>query len=97
MRGPELTVVSSFNPSRSSFFPGGTVSDDSTIVEQIVFDTMAEEYPSVPLKVQELFALLINAFFRSGAVVGAGAGARFANALVIVMVLISTDNRCNIL
>lgn len=73
------------------------MSADSTIVEQMVFKTLAEEYPSVPLKVHEPFALLINAFLRFGAAVGAGEGAGFAKALAIAKVLISIDNRCNML
>lgn len=93
--GVEPTVVPLFSPSRFNVFPPGTVSADSTIVEQAVFDTLTASHPSVPLKVHESFALLMIASLRSGAAAGAGAG--FAKTLATAKVPISVDKRCNML
>ena len=55
-------------PVRSSVVPDGTATDDSTMVEQEVFDLLAEEAPPEPEKVQ-----VVARLSRSGAAVGAGA------------------------
>lgn len=54
-------------------------------------ETLAEEYPSDPLKVHES-ALLTTAFSKRGAGVGTGAG--FAKVLATANALISVDSRC---
>lgn len=71
-----LTVVPLVRPVRSNVVPDGTAKADKMIVEQEVFDLLAEEAPPEPEKVQVVARLA-----RSGAAVGAGAGA--ANTEVI--------------
>lgn len=71
-------MVPAFSFSRFKVTPPGTCKSESTIVEHDFLDTLAEEYPSDPLKVQDV-ALLATAFSKLGAEVGAGAG--FAKAV----------------
>lgn len=72
------TVVPSFRPVKSKVVPDGTATADSTMVEQAVFDLLAEEAPLDPEKVQ-VVALSFNL---AGAVTwgAAGSGRAFAMA-----------------
>lgn len=65
----------SFRSVKSRVTPAGTVTASMMMVEHSVFDTLAEEAPSEPLKVQ-----VVALFSKSGAAVGAGAGAGTAMA-----------------
>jgi hypothetical protein len=65
-----LTCVPDFNPVKSSVTPDGTAIAERIIVEQEVFDLLAEEAPPEPENVQVVARLA-----RSGAAVGTGAGA----------------------
>jgi hypothetical protein len=69
-QGKRLTVVPSFKSVRSRVTPDGTASAERMMVEHEVFDLLADEAPPDPEKVH-----VVALFSRSGAAVGAGAGA----------------------
>lgn len=74
--GGGLTVVPLVRPVKSNVVPDGTAKAERMMVEQEVLDLLADEAPADPEKVQVVARLA-----RSGAAVGAGAGA--ANTEVI--------------
>lgn len=74
--GYGLTLVPLVRPVRSNRVPEGTARADRTMVEQEVFDLLTEAAPPDPGNLQ-----VVARLSRSGAAVGAGAGAAETNPL----------------
>lgn len=74
---PILTVVPLSRPVKSRVTPEGTATAERMMVEQEVFDLLANEAPLEPEKVH-----VVALFWMSGAAVGAGAAIGLASTAV---------------